>query len=101
MSQPRKITISREALLKAVAQIVKDQSVGMADMDCVAMNAVLVDQRKGGVTETFPLDTIEVELVPVAAKAPANSTDKSGRVFTAPTGRGKIKLVSVDGALVA
>lgn len=88
MSKVHKIQISREALLKAVAQIVKDQSVGMANMDCVAMNAVLVDQRKGGVTETFPLDTIEVELVKAAAPAPARKV-------------GKLSLAAVDGVRVA
>ncbi|MCG7348881.1 hypothetical protein [Sphingomonas sp. ACRSK] len=86
--QIHKMTISREALLKAVAQIVTDQSVGMANMDCVAMNAVLVGQRAGGVTETFPLDTIEVELVKSAPAAPARKV-------------GKLSLAAVDGVLVA
>lgn len=82
-----KLRISRDALLKAVAQIVKDQSVGLANMDCVAMNAVLVQQTKGGAVETFPLDTIEVELVKVEA-APARKI-------------GKLSLASVDGVLCA
>ena len=86
--QIHKMTISREALLKAVAQIVTEQSVGMANMDCVAMNAVLVGQRAGGVTETFPLDTIEVELVKSAPAAPARKV-------------GKLSLAAVDGVLVA
>lgn len=81
-----KITLSRDALVKAVAKIVKDQSVGMADMACIGMNAVLVDQTKAGVVEAFPLDTIEVELV----KAEPQVQRKTG----------KMRLAAVDGVQV-
>lgn len=86
MSKVHKVKLSRDLLLKAVAQIVKDTTAGMATMDCVAMNAVLVDQGRGGVTETFPLDTIEVELVkaaPIVARK-----------------IGKLSLAAVDGVAV-
>jgi hypothetical protein len=76
-------TISREALMKAVAQIVKDQSVGLANMECIGLNAVLVAQTKGGKVETFPLDTIEAELVPAAKPKPVRT--------------GKVRLAAVDG----
>lgn len=82
-----KLKLSREALLKAVAAVVKEQSIGMATMDCVGVNAVLVEQRKGGPVETFPLDTIEVELVP-AQVAPVRKV-------------GKLSLAAVDGVRVA
>ena len=76
-------TITREALMKAVAQIVKDQSVGLANMQCIGLNAILVQQTRGGKVETFPLDTIEAELVPAANPKPART--------------GKIRLAAVDG----
>ncbi|SFJ49255.1 hypothetical protein SAMN03159338_1552 [Sphingomonas sp. NFR04] len=86
MAKTHKLTLSRDALMKAIAQVVKDTSVGLADLDCVAIHAVLVDHGKGAQRETFPLDTIEVELA---------------RPVSTPVRKvGKISLATVDGARV-
>lgn len=77
------LKISHTMLAEALANIVKEQSVGMADMDVTKISALI----RG---DYFEIEGIEIELTPKQAPAPKSK-------FTPPAGVGKIRLATVNG----
>jgi hypothetical protein len=83
------LKISHTLLARALSDIIRQDSVGMADMEITAIHAVA---QTG---DLFAIDGLEVELASKRKVATA-SADKSGR-FTPPAGVGKIRLATIDG----
>lgn len=86
------LKISHTLLARALSDIIRQDTIGMADMDITAIHAV------AETGDLFPINGLEIELAP-KRKAATVGTDVSGR-FTPPAGKGKIRLAAVDGEAV-
>lgn len=87
-----KYTVTPSLLAEALSNIIREQSVGMADLEVTAIHGLATTG------EPFEISGVELTLQP--RKRPVTATaDVSGR-FTPPVGRGKIKLAAINGEIV-
>ena len=80
------IKVSREMLLRSLAQHIAEQSAGMADIEVIELHGVI----KSG--EAFEIESLEVAISP--------KPKKQAFVPTAKAGVGKIRLAAIDGEVI-